>query len=945
MSSSFGNISTGMSASGGMSGSGFSSSMSRSGMHSMSGSISSSMRSAGGDRDDYEYAKKKYGRDGKPCEIYANFFPLRVNCKKFIFIILKFNCTISLKIKKIKMFHKEIVWCFKKKMIKGSNFAIFERFINENNTLFSSEPIFDGNRNLYSKTKINLPDGKITVQVKQKIPEKKFPKTFDVTLTTPNNNELDMSILNEKNVRFVEQQIQALDIILSYGPKKTKLAIGSNLFLRTNDLASLSRDIRENIRFKLGDMKEVSFGHYQSAKLTETGIQLNVDRAAIVFNEGGKLIDIVERFITDYRSGPPKRDAPPPRNIEINNNFRFQRNELELLNKELKNLDFIVNHISYRPMNKIYCLTEKSVSEIFFSQKLENGETKQISVKEYFEKQYADYIDKLGHRLFPNLPCIQVGKINAKYFPFEVVEIVHDQYYSKKLKPKYQSAMTRRCAAQRPSERFEEGKIQARNIITPNNQTDYLKNFEIEMRTEYSKVGGRILQSPDLLLRNNSKTRTQDGQWRNEGGFVIPADDLGSKYILVSFTKDYNNQIRFAPRKDQLEQFSRTLIQVGNANGLKIDRPAQIIENEVYKGREDLQSAFAEYIHDHPDLRLIIFFVPKIDEIYSNIKYLSETKFGIMTQCVSQEKNRQFATPAYVNNLILKINAKLGGTNVQLAPESKLGWLKKKTMIMGLDVTHPARRDRLANSVVGVVGTYDSKMVNYYSKCVVQPRPNLEIVQLDEITKELIENFRLKNKFCPEYILVYRDGVGDGQFKEVLEKEINLMKKAFSDLSPTYRPKVTYIVVQKRHHTRFLAVDRNNRSRSDNVLPGSVVDNGITSNYHSDFYICSHFGAMGTSRPTRYVCLHDDTDFSGDEIQRTTYLLSYLFPRCNKSVSIPPPVLFSHLVAKRARSFLFTLDNNRGQVFGEKELTMEEVRALNEQIKVKESLKNILYFI
>ena len=117
---------------------------------------------------------------------------------------------------------------------------------------------------------------------------------------------------------------------------------------------------------------------------------------------------------------------------------------------------------------------------------------------------------------------------------------------------------------------------------------------------------------------------------------------------------------------------------------------------------------------------------------------------------------------------------------------------------MGIDVTHPSKSDRLGNSIASIVGSYDSKMVNYYAKCVVQPKPRLEVVQLDEVTKELIENFKAKNGFCPDYVLVYRDGVSDGQFNEVIDKEINLMKKAFADIGPNYNPKVTFLVVQKR---------------------------------------------------------------------------------------------------------------------------------------------------
>jgi len=36
-----------------------------------------------------------------------------------------------------------------------------------------------------------------------------------------------------------------------------------------------------------------------------------------------------------------------------------------------------------------------------------------------------------------------------------------------------------------------------------------------------------------------------------------------------------------------------------------------------------------------------------------------------------------------------------------------------------------------------------------------------------------------------------------------MRKEVQEIARACMDLQPDYRPKVTFIVVQKRHHTRF----------------------------------------------------------------------------------------------------------------------------------------------
>ena len=47
-------------------------------------------------------------------------------------------------------------------------------------------------------------------------------------------------------------------------------------------------------------------------------------------------------------------------------------------------------------------------------------------------------------------------------------------------------------------------------------------------------------------------------------------------------------------------------------------------------------------------------------------------------------------------------------------------------------------------------------------------------------------------------------------------------------------------------------------SQLGNAPPGTVVDSHITANSQFDFYMCSHYGLKGTSKPTHYHVLVDD---------------------------------------------------------------------------------------
>ncbi|CAN6292057.1 unnamed protein product, partial [Urochloa humidicola] len=71
-----------------------------------------------------------------------------------------------------------------------------------------------------------------------------------------------------------------------------------------------------------------------------------------------------------------------------------------------------------------------------------------------------------------------------------------------------------------------------------------------------------------------------------------------------------------------------------------------------------------------------------------------------------------------------------------------------------------------------------------------------------------------------------------------------------------------------------------------------------------DFYLCSHSGIQGTSRPAHYHVLFDENGFSADALQTLTYNLCYTYARCTRSVSIVPPAYYAHLAAFRARYYI-----------------------------------------
>ncbi|KAJ3042710.1 argonaute 1 [Rhizophlyctis rosea] len=195
----------------------------------------------------------------------------------------------------------------------------------------------------------------------------------------------------------------------------------------------------------------------------------------------------------------------------------------------------------------------------------------------------------------------------------------------------------------------------------------------------------------------------------------------------------------------------------------------------------------------------------------------------------------------------------------------------------------------------------DAQCSRYAASIRIQRGRQEVIKDLDGMVVELLRTFYQYCGSKPMRIVFYRDGVSEGQFLEVAREEVASIRKACLTLEADFKPTITYLIVQKRHHARFFPLRKEDADKSGNVLPGTVVESGITHPSEFDFYLASHPGLQGTSKPTHYHVLHDENSFTADAMQELTYRLCYLYCRATRAVSVCPPAYYAHLVAARAR--------------------------------------------
>lgn len=275
----------------------------------------------------------------------------------------------------------------------------------------------------------------------------------------------------------------------------------------------------------------------------------------------------------------------------------------------------------------------------------------------------------------------------------------------------------------------------------------------------------------------------------------------------------------------------------------------------------------------------------------------------MVSQCVQGKKIFNIKKQ-YCINLALKINVKLGGINSFLS-SSQLSYLSDvPTIVFGCHILHPNHSEAGKTSIASIVASLDPKLSNFAVATRIQSSRKRMIEDAETMFQELLCKFYAVSSMKPAKILVYRDAESaTGESSQDFQQEVEALMRACHSLEPEYNPLITFCLVQRRHHTRFFG-SGGASSEPENVHPGTVVEEQILNESQFTFYLCSHSGLQGTSRPACYHVLHDDYGFTADELQQLTFNICFTYARSTRSVSVPPPTYYAHLVAVRARFHL-----------------------------------------
>ncbi|CAB4068993.1 ELF2C [Lepeophtheirus salmonis] len=485
---------------------------------------------------------------------------------------------------------------------------------------------------------------------------------------------------------------------------------------------------------------------------------------------------------------------------------------------------------------------------------------KKMKIVDYYQSQY-------NYKLrYPNWPCLHVGNPKATiYLPPELC-ILKTQACpnSKKLSDVETANMIRKTAVA-PMDRK---KIISTNLKSLNDffsKDKYANEFGISMSKDMTLINARVLDPPKLEYNGGKTIGPRDGKW-NAASLAFQSGKALRNWALLD---------TIPLRPNDSENFVNALYQHGRTCGLEIDFPKKFTArgrdlNDVVK---QFKLAYQELSKGSEKPQLIMIFMDNRGPMYAALKEL-----GVLS-------------PQTIHNICLKLNSKLGGTNQILPKSVRPQIMCRPVMMVGADVTHPSPDQRNKPSIAAVVASYDpnASLYNVQVRVQVSRKNNAVcevIIEMEDIMKKLL----------------MEDGVSEGQFQDVLDKEMSAIRRACLSIDANYKPGVTFLVAQKRHKTRLFPENPNDGvGKMRNIPPGTVVDTDIVHPTEYDFFLASHEGIQGTTKPTHYHLLWDDNNLSMDLLQTLTYYLCHLYSRCERSVSYPAPTYYAHLAAFRAR--------------------------------------------
>jgi eukaryotic translation initiation factor 2C len=623
---------------------------------------------------------------------------------------------------------------------------------------------------------------------------------------------------NRNSFRLVIRKSKALDIggpIQGY--LSGQISMNENVLEAINFLDHLLREFpsvspnfitvkrsfftRNGQRMALGKGIEVVRGVYQSLRLAEgKKLIVNLDVANGCFWQPSSLTSaiIAKNNLRDINQ--IVADCKP---ITDNGSVRPSPRQ-RVYEKDMKKMLVIAKYNGIKPSmaNKEWVIKGFTVEnakqrQIEIRKPGTKVVEKTISIYDYFRQTYNVTLQ------FPMLPLVEMTKKGVLY-PMEFLHLVENQRYAKKL-DEIQTANMIKFAVAPPKDRekaINEGKGWLNWAGDP-----IANSFGLKIDPNMTKTNARLLPAPGVKFGNKVEQPGTKGRWDLRGKkFLTPNPNE-----LVAWGIGVFRNGRINPDKGAIDNFVAGFSRAYRDHGGRVSNQPpniMILPNDPGQAVELLHQSTGNKYQRRP--QLLVFLVQDKNSFhYTRIKKSCDCRYGVVSQ-VMQLAQVLKGNPQYYSNVLMKVNAKLGGctTSTESAPGSGFkGGFKEPTMFIGADVSHASPGSPQA-SMAAITVSFDRFGGRYAAACQTNGH-RVEMISESNWTnclKPLVSQWQsnIGGGRLPTQVYYFRDGVSEGQFIHVMQQEVPHIKAVLSGLSNAgpWNGKITVIIAAKRHHIR-----------------------------------------------------------------------------------------------------------------------------------------------
>ncbi|XP_016658527.1 piwi-like protein Siwi isoform X1 [Acyrthosiphon pisum] len=429
-----------------------------------------------------------------------------------------------------------------------------------------------------------------------------------------------------------------------------------------------------------------------------------------------------------------------------------------------------------------------------------------------------------------------------------------------------------------PSERINKYNSFINRVLTTPKSAESLSRWNLTLSNKLVTFNGRVLTQETLQGNQIKYPAGNAADWTSSLRAAPMFTCAEIKRWAVIGSQSNGGQVRL---------FIKTLLTVARKMAFNLP-PPEIVDIDISNIRQYLTTLDQVINQMNPSFILCI---TNRNDHYHVIKRQLCVNRAVPSQVVSNrqiEKNNM----SVCTKIAIQINCKLGGAPWRVViPE-------KNMMIVGFDVCHDKQNKN--KSYGALVATMNNSHTAYFS-CVQPHESGQELSSYFAMSiAKALNKYRSINKSLPNSIIIYRDGVGDGQLSYVHRTEVDMVKKTCKDFYGENKIGMAFIIVKKRISTRFFC---SNPTNYQNPPPGTVIDNTVTDPTMYDFYLVSQHVTQGTVTPTHYNVIVDTlnetttTNITPGIMQKLTYKLTHMYYNWSGTVRVPAPCQLAHKLA------------------------------------------------